>query len=120
MPWLRHVFADGGYAGDKLREVLARRGDWVIEIIKRSDAAKGFVLLQRRWVVERTFARLGRNRRLAKDFEDHRELNRMALHGFRSAYDPKDRKSLIKPEIVMSRTLSAVSVMHLEAAPQLA
>jgi hypothetical protein len=36
---LRHIFADGGYAGDKLPEALARRGDWVIEIIKRSDTA---------------------------------------------------------------------------------
>ena len=44
-------------------------GDWTIEIIKRSDAAKGFVLLPRRWVGERTFAWLNRNRRLAKDFE---------------------------------------------------
>ena len=44
-------------------------GDWTIEIIKRSDAAKGFVLLPRRWVVERTFAWLGRCRRLAKDWE---------------------------------------------------
>ncbi|WP_426000818.1 IS5 family transposase [Caulobacter sp. DWR1-3-2b1] len=68
-PWLRHVFADGGYAGDKLRHAMAGRGDWKIEIIKRSDTAKGFVLLPRRWVVERTFAWLGRNRRLAKDFE---------------------------------------------------
>ena len=42
---------------------------WTIEIIKRSDATKGFVLLPRRWVVERTFAWLGRNRRLTKDFE---------------------------------------------------
>jgi transposase len=68
-PWLRHVFADGGYAGDKLKDVLKQIGDWTIEIIKRSDAAKGFVLLPRRWVVERTFAWLNRNRRLAKDFE---------------------------------------------------
>jgi transposase len=68
-PWLRHVFADGGYAGDKLRNALANLGDWSIEIVKRSDAAKGFVLLPRRWVVERTFAWLNRNRRLAKDFE---------------------------------------------------
>jgi transposase len=69
-PWLRHVFADGGYAGDKLRHALAGRGDGVIEIIKRSDAARhSFVRLPRRWVVERTFAWLGRNRRLAKDFE---------------------------------------------------
>lgn len=68
-PWLRHVFADGGYAGDKLRSALADMGTWTIEIIKRSDKAKGFEVLPRRWVVERTFAWLGRCRRLAKDWE---------------------------------------------------
>lgn len=68
-PWMRFVFADGGYAGPKLEGELADKGCWTIEIVKRSDAAKGFVLLPRRWVVERTFALLGRCRRLAKDFE---------------------------------------------------
>src|SRR3546814_10877901 len=68
-PWLRHVFADGGYAGEKLRDALRRIGKWTLEIVKRSDTAKGFVVLPRRWVVERTLAWLNRNRRLAKDFE---------------------------------------------------
>jgi transposase len=68
-PWLRIVFADGAYAGEKLRTAASALGRFTIEIIKRSDAAKGFQLLPRRWVVERTFAWLTRNRRLAKDFE---------------------------------------------------
>jgi len=68
-PWLRHIFADGAYAGDKFAAALAPLGDWTVEIIKRSDTAKGFVLLPRRWVVERTIAWLNRDHRLAKDFE---------------------------------------------------
>jgi transposase len=68
-PWLRYVFADGGYAGDKLKGALEGLGNWTIEIVKRPDAAKGFILLPRRWVVERTIAWLNRNRRLAKDVE---------------------------------------------------
>lgn len=68
-PWLLHVFADGGYAGNKLKKRLRKIGRWTLEIIKRSDKAKGFEILPRRWVVERTFAWLGRCRRLAKDFE---------------------------------------------------
>lgn len=68
-PWLRHLFADSAYAGDKLAVALVDLGTWSLEIIKRSDTAKGFEVLPRRWVVERTFAWLGRCRRLAKDFE---------------------------------------------------
>ena len=59
------------YAGDKLRQALRRIGKWTVGIIKRSDVTKGFELLPRRWVVERTLAWLNRNRRLAKDFEQN-------------------------------------------------
>jgi len=68
-PWLRHVFADAGYAGEKLRAALVKMGRWTIDIVRRCDTAKGFEPLPRRWVVERTIAWLNRNRRLAKDFE---------------------------------------------------
>jgi transposase len=54
-PWLWHLFADGGYAGDKLKASLAEPGDWTIEIIKRSGKALCFEVLPRRRVVERTF-----------------------------------------------------------------
>ena len=68
-PFLRHVFADGGYAGGKLKQALEGKGKWTIEVIRRCDNQKGFKVLPRRWVVERTFAWLGRCRRLAKDWE---------------------------------------------------
>jgi putative transposase len=67
--WLRHVFCGGGYAGIKIRQALTKIGTWKLEIIKRSDIAQCFQVLPRHWVVERTFAWIGRCRRLAKDFE---------------------------------------------------
>ena len=50
LSWLRHVFADGGYANEKLCEELKYMGEWTVEIIKRSDTAQGFEVLSRRWV----------------------------------------------------------------------
>lgn len=79
-PWLRHVFADGGYAGPKLRGALQKIGKFTMQIVKRSDSAKGFEVLPRRWVVERTFAWLGRCRRLAKDFERTIESAQTWIH----------------------------------------
>ncbi|MBO0712792.1 MAG: transposase, partial [Acetobacteraceae bacterium] len=49
-PWLRHVFADSAYSGDKLQGALAELGEWTIEVVKRSDTVKGFVVPPRRWV----------------------------------------------------------------------
>jgi transposase len=68
-PKLRHVVADRIYRGDQLTTAISRCGPWTIEIVERPQGVKGFQLLPRRWVVERTFAWLGRCRRLAKDFE---------------------------------------------------
>ena len=44
-PWLRHVFADGGYGGPKLRRALQKIGEWTLEIVKRSDTVQGFELI---------------------------------------------------------------------------
>lgn len=67
-PSLSRCFADGGYAGQKLATTIAHIDRLVIEIVRRSDAHR-FVVLPRRWVVERTIAWLNRCRRLAKDWE---------------------------------------------------
>ncbi len=68
-PKLRYIFADRVYRGQKLLDALADLGKWTIEIVTRSQSIGTFKPEPRRWVVERTFAWLGRNRRLAKDFE---------------------------------------------------
>ncbi len=82
-PFLQKLFADGGYQGPVFQKASAKTLPHLqIEIVKRSDHAKGFELLPRRWVVERTFAWLNRCRRLAIDFEN---LNRNALAFLRLA-----------------------------------
>ncbi|HTV64945.1 MAG TPA: transposase, partial [Bryocella sp.] len=75
-PFLLKLYADGGYQGPEFRAAVRAVLPTVdVEIVKRSDQAKGFVVLPKRWVVERTLAWLGRCRRLAKDWEG---LNRKA------------------------------------------
>ena len=68
--WVRmeRVWADGGYAG-KLIAWVASFCQWVLEIVKRNDDIKGFKLLPKRWVVERTFSWLSNYRRLSKHYE---------------------------------------------------
>src|SRR3981081_2146518 len=68
-PTLQHIFADRVYRGDKLRNAVAALGRWTIEIVTRSERVGTFKPEPKRWVIERTFAWFGRNRRLAKDFE---------------------------------------------------
>ena len=67
-PWLAHLFADGGYRGAVAASAAARER-LRLEVVKRPADLCGFEVLPRRWVIERSFAWLGRNRRLARDFE---------------------------------------------------
>jgi transposase len=70
-PLLRKLFADGAYQGPVFGKALTKvRPQLQPEIIKRSDSAPGFVVVPKRWIVERTIAWLNRCRRLAKDFEN--------------------------------------------------
>ena len=69
-PWLELIWADGGYSTWQVEAAVAKVPLLRIEIVKRSDDMKGFVVLPRRWVVERTFSWFGRNRRLAEDLEN--------------------------------------------------
>ena len=82
-PFVKKLFADGGYQGPEFRAAMKRILPNVeVEIVKRSDKAVGFVVLAKRWLVERTIGWLNRCRRLAKDWECQ---NRNALNFFRLA-----------------------------------
>ena len=68
--WLELVWADGGYNAGQVKRAAAAQPPLRVEIVKRPDDSSGFIVLPRRWVVERTFSWFGRNRRLAKDYEN--------------------------------------------------
>lgn len=68
--FLKRLFADGSYSGAETAAAVKRVARMGLEIVTRSDQAKGFVVLPKRWIVERTFGWLGRCRRLTKDFEN--------------------------------------------------
>jgi len=67
-PFVEHAFADGGYAG-RLVHWAQQKTHIVVEIVKRPSVVKGFEVLRRRWVVERTFAWIVKNRRFVRDYE---------------------------------------------------
>jgi putative transposase len=65
---LQTLYADGAYAG-QLEDLCAYFYEWHLQIVKKLDGQKGFVVLPKRWIVERTLAWLSRYRRLSKDYE---------------------------------------------------
>jgi putative transposase len=80
---LRRLWADGAYTGKLVAWVQQLRGGAApieLEIVKRSDDLRGFRILPRRWVVERTFGWLGRFRRLSKDYEFHPSTAEAMIH----------------------------------------
>jgi transposase len=71
-PFVQTVFADGGYAG-RLEAWARAKANLALSVVKRPRALTGFEPLPRRWVIERSFAWLIKNRRLVRDFEQHPE-----------------------------------------------
>ena len=69
-PFIERVIADAGYQGRKMEAAMARTGTWTLQIVRRCDRHR-FVVLPKRWIVERTLAWISRNRRLARDYERH-------------------------------------------------
>ncbi len=78
-PRMERVWADGGYAG-KLIGWVQSMCQWVLEIVKCNDDVKGFKLLPKRWVVERTFSWLSNYRRLSKHYEYWDETGETMIH----------------------------------------
>ncbi len=78
-PWVKHLFADGAYDRLQLMDKAAFL-DFTVEIVRRSDTEKGFEVLPRRWVVERTFGWMIRRRRLVKDYEQRIDVAEAMIH----------------------------------------
>ena len=79
-PRLRLVWGDSGYQGAKLDAWVQAQGTWQLHIVRRDPAVKGFAVLPKRWIVERTFAWLGRHRRLSKDYEGRLDTSEAWIH----------------------------------------
>jgi transposase len=104
-PFLKKLFADAAYQGPGFDKALAKVLPHLeTEIVRRSDHANGFVVLPKRWIVERTIAWLNRCRRLAKDWEN---LNRKALAFLRLASIRLMPENFATQPDVSGQTLSA-------------
>ena len=101
-PNLRHIFADGGYAGPKLRDALEGIGDWTIQIVKRFDTAEGFEVIPGRRVVERTFAWLNRCRDWPKIGKNPSQVHR---HGY-SLHISEPSRVKLQGIVIMRRVLN--------------
>src|SRR5215216_3437895 len=69
-PFIERIIGDAGYQGQKMQAAVARTGSWELQIVRRCDRHR-FVVLPKRWIVERTLAWISRCRRLARDYERH-------------------------------------------------
>src|SRR5271168_3959324 len=74
--WLELVWADGAYNARQVERAVAKQPPLRVEIVKRPDDSSGFIVLSRRWVAQRTFSWFGRNRRLARDYENLADIYR--------------------------------------------
>ena len=80
LPRLRVIWGDSGYQGAHLEAWVQAQGIWQLDIVRRDPAVKGFAVLPKRWLVERTFAWLGRHRRLSKNYEGCLDTSEAWLH----------------------------------------
>jgi putative transposase len=62
------IWADAAYRGKELADWCQAQGDWELEVVERTPGVRGFAVLPKRWVVERTFGWISRNRRMSKDY----------------------------------------------------
>ena len=76
---LRLLWADGGYSGPELAQALWQTGRWVLEIVRGRPDQRGFEVIPKRWIVERTFGWLNRYRRLSKDYEEYPETSEVMI-----------------------------------------
>ena len=76
---LETVYADGSYRG-ALESLVGCVWDWTLRIVEKPEGQKGFAVLPKRWIIERTFAWLSKYRRLSKDYEYRPESSKALIH----------------------------------------